>query len=201
MIRSETAGGPRVARIRFDRIDKKNAITAEMYAMPEPLSPRRTPTRRRARCSCTARRTASPRQRRGRFPQRAPPARRLAARAFDTLPRMKKPVVARSADRRSASARRCCSTAISYTRRRTRFQLPFVPLGIVPEFGSTLLLSLIAGQRAALLLLGQPFTAQEAYEAGIVTEVVAQEKLLQHAFQVATALALCHRNPSASPSA
>ena len=45
-------------------------------------------------------------------------------------------------------------------------------------------------QRAAkLLLLGQPFTAQEAYEAGIVTEVVAQEKLLQHAFQVATALA------------
>ena len=29
MIRSETAG--RVARIRFDRLDKKNAITAEMY--------------------------------------------------------------------------------------------------------------------------------------------------------------------------
>ena len=30
MIRSETQG--RVARIRFDRLDKKNAITAEMYA-------------------------------------------------------------------------------------------------------------------------------------------------------------------------
>ena len=55
-----------------------------------------------------------------------------------------------------------------------RFQLPFVPLGIVPEFGSTFLLPLLAGyQRAAkLLLLGQPFTAQEALEAGIVTAVV-----------------------------
>ena len=30
MIRSETA--ERVARIRFDRLDKRNAITAEMYA-------------------------------------------------------------------------------------------------------------------------------------------------------------------------
>ena len=29
MIKSEIAG--RVARVRFDRIDKKNAITAEMY--------------------------------------------------------------------------------------------------------------------------------------------------------------------------
>ena len=36
MIRSELvgeAGRPCVARIRFDRIDKKNAITAEMYPM------------------------------------------------------------------------------------------------------------------------------------------------------------------------
>ena len=70
-----------------------------------------------------------------------------------------------------------------YAAPNARFQLPFVPLGIVPEFGSTFLLPLLAGyQRAAeLLLLGQPFTAQKAHEAGIVTEVVPQEKLLAEA--------------------
>jgi enoyl-CoA hydratase/carnithine racemase len=72
-----------------------------------------------------------------------------------------------------------------------RFQLPFVPLGIVPEFGSTYLLPLLAGyQRAAeLLLLGQPFTAQKAYEAGIVTEVVSKEDLFSMAEQAARTLA------------
>ena len=78
-----------------------------------------------------------------------------------------------------------------YAAPNARFQLPFVPLGIVPEFGSTFLLPLIAGyQRAAqLLLLGQPFTAQKAYEAGIVTAVVPQEELLAEAEKAAAALA------------
>ena len=70
-----------------------------------------------------------------------------------------------------------------------RFQLPFVPLGIVPEFGSAFLLPLLAGyQRAAkLLLLGQPFTAQEALEAGIVTAVVSD--VIGEAEKAANALA------------
>ena len=74
-----------------------------------------------------------------------------------------------------------------YAAPNARFQLPFVPLGIVPEFGSTFLLPLLAGyQRAAeLLLLGQPFTAQKAHEVGIVTEVVPQEQLLEQALKVA----------------
>jgi enoyl-CoA hydratase/carnithine racemase len=61
----------------------------------------------------------------------------------------------------------------------------------VPEFGSTFLLPLIAGypRAAELLLLGQPFTAQQAYEAGIVTAVVQQEELLEKSLAVASALA------------
>jgi enoyl-CoA hydratase/carnithine racemase len=78
-----------------------------------------------------------------------------------------------------------------YAASNARFQLPFVPLGIVPEFGSTFLLPRLAGyQRAAeLLLLGQPFTAQKAHEAGIVTAVVAQENLLAEAQKAAAMLA------------
>jgi enoyl-CoA hydratase/carnithine racemase len=61
----------------------------------------------------------------------------------------------------------------------------------VPEAASSLLLPMVAGyQRAAeLLLLGQPFTADKALAAGIVTEIVAEEKLLDHARAAAAALA------------
>ncbi len=73
----------------------------------------------------------------------------------------------------------------------TRFQLPFVPLGIVPEAASSLLLPMVAGyQRAAeLLLLGQPFDAAKALAAGFVTAVVPEADLLEHARGVARALA------------
>ena len=66
-----------------------------------------------------------------------------------------------------------------------------MPLGIVPEFGSTLLLPRLSGyQRAAkLLLLGQPFTAQEAFEAGIVTAVVPKESLFGEVEKIASMLA------------
>mgnify|MGYP000117788865 FL=1 len=56
-----------------------------------------------------------------------------------------------------------------------RFSLPFVDLGLVPEAASSLLLPRIAGRRRAarFLLLGEPFGAREAEEAGIVSHVVA----------------------------
>jgi enoyl-CoA hydratase/carnithine racemase len=60
-----------------------------------------------------------------------------------------------------------------------RFSLPFVDLGLVPEAASTLLLPELAGRRLAAryLLLGEPFSAQEAIEAGLVSHVVAQGEL------------------------
>jgi len=60
-----------------------------------------------------------------------------------------------------------------------RFSLPFVDLGLVPEAASSLLLPRIAGRRRAarFLLLGEPFGAREAEQAGIVSHVVAEGTL------------------------
>ncbi|HJS38389.1 MAG TPA: enoyl-CoA hydratase-related protein [Burkholderiales bacterium] len=78
-----------------------------------------------------------------------------------------------------------------YAAPNARFQLPFVPLGLLPEAASSLLLPMIAGyQRAAeLLLLGQPFTADKALAAGFVTEIVPEAELLEYARTAALALA------------
>ena len=72
-----------------------------------------------------------------------------------------------------------------------RFQLPFVPLGLVSEAGSSFLLPYIAGyQRAAeLLMLGQPFDSDKAYAAGFVTAVVPEAQLLDRARAGALAVA------------
>ena len=56
----------------------------------------------------------------------------------------------------------------------TRFSLPFVDLGLVPEAASSLLLPRLAGRRRAAryLLLAEPFGAREAIEAGIASHIV-----------------------------
>lgn len=73
----------------------------------------------------------------------------------------------------------------------TRFQLPFVPLGLVPEGGSSLLLpDLVGAARASeWLLLGQPFSAQDAKDAGLVNRVVPAENLDLVADELCAALA------------
>lgn len=55
-----------------------------------------------------------------------------------------------------------------------RFRMPFVPMGLVPEGGSSLLLPRLVGpQRAAeLLLLGEVFDAVRAADLGLVNEVL-----------------------------
>jgi enoyl-CoA hydratase/carnithine racemase len=64
-----------------------------------------------------------------------------------------------------------------------RFQLPFVNLGLVPEFGSSLSIPARAGhlRAAELFLLGEPFAASHAAELGLVTRVVPDADLLSTA--------------------
>lgn len=76
-----------------------------------------------------------------------------------------------------------------YAAEHTRFQMPFVNLALVPELGASYWLPAQIGYHAAaeLVLLGLPFDARRAAELGLVTRVVAQAKLL------ATALDTAHR--------
>ena len=55
-----------------------------------------------------------------------------------------------------------------------RFHLPFVNLALCPEGGSSVLLPQVAGMQKAswLLLMGEPFGAEEAERCGIVSEVL-----------------------------
>jgi enoyl-CoA hydratase/carnithine racemase len=73
----------------------------------------------------------------------------------------------------------------------TRFHMPFVSLGLVPEAASSLLLpQRIGPQRAAeLLLLGKPFDAPTALSFGLVNRVVAEAVSLTEARALAAALA------------
>lgn len=74
---------------------------------------------------------------------------------------------------------------------RARFQMPFVKLGLVPEGASSVLLPGRVGMQRASewLLLGEPFSAQEAHAAGLVNAVVAPAEVDDRAMAYAAALA------------
>jgi enoyl-CoA hydratase/carnithine racemase len=192
LIRSENRD--RIARIRFDRPEKKNAITADMYTqLSDALAKadadpdvRAVLLHGTAECFTAGNDVAD-------FLKRAPGGEGSPTwRLFEVLPSLQKPIVAAvGGPAVGIGSTLLLHCDLVYAASNARFQLPFVPLGIVPEFGSTLLLPMLAGyQRAAeLLLLGQPFGAQKAYEVGMVTEVVAPEELMQKADAVAAQLA------------
>ena len=73
----------------------------------------------------------------------------------------------------------------------TQLIMPFVALGLVPEAGSSFLVPRLVGQQRAaeLLLLGQPLDAAEAQRLGLVNRVVEAEKLLEEARSLAQRLA------------
>ena len=61
----------------------------------------------------------------------------------------------------------------------TRFLMPFVDLGLVPEAASSLLLPRLAGRRRAAryLLLGEPFGPEEALDFGLVSHIAPEGQL------------------------
>ena len=66
-----------------------------------------------------------------------------------------------------------------YAEKNTRFVLPFINLGLVPEYASSYLLPKVVGHVKASkwLMLGEPFSAEEAYQVGLITDVVPDSEL------------------------
>lgn len=75
--------------------------------------------------------------------------------------------------------------------RDAQLTMPFVALGLVPEAGSSLLLPRLTGQQRAaqLLLLGEPLDAAGAERLGLVNRVVEADRLLDEARSLALRLA------------
>jgi len=74
-----------------------------------------------------------------------------------------------------------------YVSDEARLAMPFVALGLVPEFGSSLVVPQLMGHRKAAekLLLGDPFTPEQAVECGIANAVLPAGEVVNHARRVA----------------
>jgi enoyl-CoA hydratase/carnithine racemase len=74
-----------------------------------------------------------------------------------------------------------------YVSDEARLCMPFVGLGLAPEFGASLLFPQLVGSRVAAekLLLGDPFTGADAVEYGLANAVLPVSEVLPHARRMA----------------
>ncbi|WP_051346537.1 enoyl-CoA hydratase [Bradyrhizobium sp. th.b2] len=78
-----------------------------------------------------------------------------------------------------------------YAGESTKFQMPFISLAVVPEFGSSCSVPARIGhlRAAELILLGDPFDAGRAADLGLITRVMPDTDVLAKATETARKLA------------
>ena len=179
-----------VAIIEIARPEKKNAITSAMYlAMAEAL--------RLANADASVRSVLIAGQpgifTSGNdledFMQRAPSSEETPSHVFmKALMGCEKPVIAAV----TGAAIGIGTTLLLhcdfvYVSDEARLAMPFVSLGLVPEFGSSLLVPQLMGnpRAAEKLLLGEPFTGADAVECGIANAVLPAGEVMAHARRIA----------------
>ena len=74
-----------------------------------------------------------------------------------------------------------------YVSDEARLAMPFVSLGLVPEFASSLIVPQLMGNARAAekLLLGDPFTGADAVDCGIANAVLPANEVVNHARRIA----------------
>ncbi|HUN90883.1 MAG TPA: enoyl-CoA hydratase-related protein [Burkholderiaceae bacterium] len=80
---------------------------------------------------------------------------------------------------------------LAYCADDAMFSMPFVSLGLCPEFASSLLLPIAAGAKRAAekLMLGEPISPEEAVEMGLVNRILAAGEVQDYALRQAARLA------------
>ena len=192
MIKTDTRD--RVLRIEIARPEKKNALTQEMYgAMADALAAADSDPEVRVALIHGARDCFTAGNDLKDFLERPPQSESSPVfRFLRGIATFGKPLLAAvNGAAVGIGTTLLLHCDLVYAAPGARFQLPFVPLGLVPEAGSSFLLPYIAGyQRAAeLLLLGQPFDADKAYAAGFVSAIVPAKELFERARGGALAIA------------
>lgn len=183
-----------VLRIALNRPEKKNSITAAMYrAFAEALADARQDSEVRVVLITGTPEVFTAGNDLADFRDNPPQDQNAPVFAFLTQIReCEKPMVAA-----------VCGAAVGvgttlllhcdlvYVAETARFAVPFTSLGLVPEAASSYLLPLIAGyqQAAELLLLGEPFDAARAKQAGFVTQVLPPDQVFAAAQAAAAKLA------------
>jgi len=184
----------RVLTIRFDRAAKKNALTVAMYeALVAALERARDDAGIRVVLLRGTDGVFTAGNDLQDFMQRPPTsADSPVGRFLELLVGFAKPLVAAvEGPAIGVGTTMLLHCDLVYAAEGTRFQLPFVPLGLCPEAGSSALLPALAGRALAaeLLLLGEPFTPELAHRIGLVNRVVAPAELHELARARAKALA------------
>lgn len=190
ILSSKNAG---ILTIGFNRPEKKNAITAAMYqCMADALQDAETDGAVRAILFVGTPEIFTAGNDLADFMSNPPSTATSPVFQFlHQISRASKPIVAAvSGAAVGIGTTMLMHCDLVYAADNARFSMPFSQLGLCPEAASSLLFPYTVGyQRAAeKLLLGEPFSAQEACEMGLVNRVMAADQLLEFALQQAAKL-------------
>ena len=192
----DVAADAGVLTIRINRAEKKNALTADMYAgLASALDKAFDEDAVRVALILGLPGVFSAGNDIGDFLKVAMSGERDSMAVFDFLERIimaPKPVVAGVdglAIGVGVTMLMHCDHVIASD--RASFTTPFVDLGLLPEAGSSLIAPRIMGHHLAfeLLAMGETFDAAKAQSAGLVNKVVASDALEGAAGQAARAIA------------
>ncbi|HYA66400.1 MAG TPA: enoyl-CoA hydratase [Burkholderiaceae bacterium] len=178
-----------VACIEIARPERKNAITVQMYGqLADALLVAASDTAIRAVLVRGAPTVFCAGNDVHDFLQRPDTAEQAAPRFMKALMDLEKPVIAAV----NGAAVGIGTTLLMhcdlvYAADDAMFSMPFVSLGICPEFGSSLLVPLSAGYHKAAekLLFGEPISAEEALEMGLVNRLLPPGEVIEYALHQA----------------
>lgn len=179
-IRTETADG--VLTLTFDRLDRKNAITAAMYqTLADALVAAETDPAIRVIVLAGHESVFTAGNDLEDFMKNPPKDESAPVHQFlKAISRATKPLIASvSGAAVGVGTTMLLHCDLVYASETAKLSMPFAQLGLCPEAASSLLLPQLAGYHRAAdkLLFGEPFDANEARELGLVNRVLPADEL------------------------